>query len=135
MEPTTPTFPVYRTGDPDPTHDTAPGVDRCAHRMGGGLFGGYRCTWPTGHEHSQHVAGTGKTVAHVTDTNRGRDDTGIVRALSTGSIQVGNVRLLNLGTILHANTGAGNTIVLDRDAALRLAVLLTTWADPAPDTR
>ena len=46
---------VYEAGDPDPTqrsHEKGRMPCRAPH------FDGYGCTWPEGHAHPQHIAGT-----------------------------------------------------------------------------
>lgn len=48
---------TYHVGDPDPTKD---GLADCTAQLDGTY---YCCTWPAGHTHLQHVAGTGSFVA------------------------------------------------------------------------
>ncbi len=56
--------PRYRVGDPDPTPD---GNDPCGARDPNGVG---VCTWPRGHQHPQHVAGTGDHVGAVWDVEK-----------------------------------------------------------------
>lgn len=52
---------LYEVGDDDPTWPTGgPGPGPCRAEDAE-----YLCTWPVGHEHPQHVAGTGTRVVHV----------------------------------------------------------------------
>ena len=60
---TGPTYPertprLYRKGDADPTPD-APPLGYCTAEDGPG------CTWPAGHVHPQHIAGTGQVIIEV----------------------------------------------------------------------
>ena len=50
-------WPAYSRGDADPTRDTDGDVICAAESPEG-----YGCTWPSGHEHPQHVAGDGVGV-------------------------------------------------------------------------
>jgi hypothetical protein len=55
--------PVYAVGDEDPTLIPSPTAIGCRATTGDGR---YSCTWPTsGHEHPQHVAGTGAEIVAV----------------------------------------------------------------------
>jgi hypothetical protein len=55
---------VYRVGDPDPTPGAAySGGPCCSAKDPDG--NGLGCSWPIGHTHPQHVAGTGISVVAV----------------------------------------------------------------------
>lgn len=55
------TEPLYRVGDPDPT--TPPGTDSTAWCPA--YNERWRCTWPKGHAHPDHICGNGRRVLAV----------------------------------------------------------------------